>query len=179
MFDMRATSRLLASAVRYLEAGTPTGLTGLKTHASPRSALLYTYSSTLEKLKQFPETSVYRQATEALTKHRLNIIEGVKPEGLDAWLQRVKETVDTHPEAFRRVGTLADSKMANVVYKNHAVLGLHTDEYDDEPPMKAEPEGPRFLEERAHQREAFSRDIKLENAKVPRIEPEPPLSGEQ
>ncbi|KAG9622147.1 hypothetical protein KCU64_g20939, partial [Aureobasidium melanogenum] len=66
---MRASSRLLAQASRFLTPGAPTGLTGVLTHAAPRSTLLYLYNSTLDKLKQFPEHSVYRQSTEALTKH--------------------------------------------------------------------------------------------------------------
>jgi NADH dehydrogenase (ubiquinone) 1 alpha subcomplex subunit 5 len=36
-----------------------------------------------------PEHSVYRQATSALTKKRLAIIEAVKPAGHDAWAARM------------------------------------------------------------------------------------------
>ncbi|OQV10991.1 ETC complex I subunit conserved domain-containing protein [Cladophialophora immunda] len=64
---MRATSRLFAtvrSASKYLEANSPTGLTGLTTHPSPRPALIYTYRQTLNKLAQLPKSSVYRQSTE-------------------------------------------------------------------------------------------------------------------
>ncbi|KAF2113337.1 NADH-ubiquinone oxidoreductase 29.9 kd subunit precursor [Lophiotrema nucula] len=99
---MRAASRLFAAVKpgQYLEAGNPTGLTGLLTHASPRSTLLYLYSSTLDKLAQIPESSVYRQSTEALTKHRLAVVEGVKPPGHDAWAQKVQYMYSEHPEAF-------------------------------------------------------------------------------
>jgi hypothetical protein len=84
---MRRTFRLLASAQpsRYLESGTPTGLTGLHTHPTPRASLIYLYSSTLEKLRQIPEHSVYRQSVEAVTRHRLAIVEGTKPPGYDEW----------------------------------------------------------------------------------------------
>merc|ERR1712137_405561 len=100
---MRSALRLFATlrSTQYLEPGTPTGLAGLLTANSPRSQLLYLYNSTLEKLKQFPEHSVYRQSTEALTRHRMNIIESVRPEGLDAWQSRVAHLVEDHPAAFK------------------------------------------------------------------------------
>src|SRR6266487_2308508 len=67
---MRATSRLFASVKsgRFLEPNTQTGLTGLLTHPSPRPTLIFVYNSILDKLKALPETSVYRQSTESLTK---------------------------------------------------------------------------------------------------------------
>ncbi|KAF2275600.1 NADH-ubiquinone oxidoreductase 29.9 kd subunit precursor [Westerdykella ornata] len=105
---MRAASRLLAAVKeQYLEAGAPTGLTGLLTHPTPRSTLLYLYSSTLDKLQKIPENSVYRQATEALTKHRLAIIEAAKPKGLEEWQQQVQYQISEHPKAFEVVSTSA------------------------------------------------------------------------
>lgn len=96
---MRRTLRLLASVkptasaaarARYLEPGQPTGLAGIYTHYSPRSTLILLYSRTLEQLRQqFPETSVYRQSVEALTKHRLAIIEAAEPPGYKEWQERV------------------------------------------------------------------------------------------
>jgi NADH dehydrogenase (ubiquinone) 1 alpha subcomplex subunit 5 len=91
---MRPTTRLWATVnkatSRTLAPGQPTGLTGLLTHPAPRSTLIYLYSNTLSKLEKIPESSVYRQATEALTKKRLAIIKAVKPEGYDAWNERVQ-----------------------------------------------------------------------------------------
>ncbi|KAL4807152.1 ETC complex I subunit conserved region-domain-containing protein [Aspergillus unguis] len=112
---MRSTLRLLASVkpARYLEPFAPTGLTGLNTHPSPRPTLIYIYTSTLQKLKSFPQSSAYRQSTEALTRHRLQIIESTKPAGYDAWLERVKKTVSAEPERFASLrqadGTYAGS----------------------------------------------------------------------
>ncbi|KAL4910453.1 hypothetical protein BDW74DRAFT_145082 [Aspergillus multicolor] len=99
---MRSTLRLLASVkpARYLEPFAPTGLAGLNTHPSPRPTLIYLYTSTLEKLKAFPESSAYRQSTEALTRHRLQIVESTKPAGYEAWLERVKKAVAAEPERF-------------------------------------------------------------------------------
>lgn len=103
---MRATKRLLAAVKQsgFLEPGAPTGLTGLYTHRSPRAALLYTYSSTLDKLKQIPESSVYRQSTEALTKHRLAIVEKHIPSGYEAWQDRVAKYVEENKTTFERYG---------------------------------------------------------------------------
>lgn len=103
---MRSTSRLLAtvkSATKYLEANTPTGLTGLSTHPAPRQALIYNYRKTLSKLNQLPQSSVYRQSTEALTKHRLKIVEETIPEGFDAWLARVKKQIEASPAAYGKL----------------------------------------------------------------------------
>lgn len=97
---MRRTFRLLASVkpARYLEAGTPTGLTGLYTHPSPRSTLLFLYSSTLDQLKTVPEHSVYRQSVEALTKHRMSIVESTVPPGYAEWAARARRILDAEAE---------------------------------------------------------------------------------
>lgn len=100
---MKSTLRLLAAVKpgRFLEPGNPTGLTGLLNHPAPRSTLLYIYGSTLEKLKSFPEHSVYRQSTEAITKHRRDIIQAIKPKGYEEWRIEAAKTVEKHPEIFR------------------------------------------------------------------------------
>lgn len=101
---MRSTLRLLANVKpRYLEPFAPTGLTGLFTHPSPRPTLIYLYSTTLQKLQAFPESSAYRQSVEALTRHRLQVIESQKPAGFDAWLERVRKVVGAEPERFAKV----------------------------------------------------------------------------
>lgn len=123
---MRLTRQLLAAVERnsrFLEVGAPTGLTGLLTHGSPRSTLLYLYSSTLDKLKEFPEHSVYRQATEALTKQRMQVVESVKPAGLEQWQQRVDPLVLKHPEAIRKIKNSSSSSNGeyNIVWKERDV----------------------------------------------------------
>ncbi|KAJ5569718.1 ETC complex I subunit [Penicillium hispanicum] len=101
---MRSTLRLLANVKpRYLEPFAPTGLTGLITHPSPRPTLIYLYTTTLQKLQSFPESSAYRQSVEALTRHRLQIVESKKPAGFDAWLERVRKTVGAEPERFAQL----------------------------------------------------------------------------
>ena len=100
---MRPTSRLLAAVsktARYLEPNSPTGLTGLLNHPAPRSALIYLYSSTLDALKPLPPISVYRTSTEALTRHRLAIVESIRPAGYEEWSARGKKLLEEHPDAF-------------------------------------------------------------------------------
>ncbi|KAL6711034.1 hypothetical protein ACN47E_006909 [Coniothyrium glycines] len=146
---MRAAARLLASVKpgQLLEAGNPTGLTGLLTHPSPRSALIYHYTSTLDKLKQIPESSVYRQSTEALTKHRLAIIEQSKPKGWDEWQQKLSLQVDEDPEAYDIVKT---SRGRTVVLRPQREVDERSKraEWDGEA-VQQFPEGPRTSKERA------------------------------
>ncbi|PKS08869.1 hypothetical protein jhhlp_003481 [Lomentospora prolificans] len=99
--NMRSTSRLLA---RYLEPGVSTGLTGLWTHAAPRSALLSVYSATLAKLQRFPESSLYRQSVESLTKYRLSLVEKAIPAGYDDWATKMQKLVAENPGHFRPIG---------------------------------------------------------------------------
>lgn len=119
---MRAALRLFASAAtgtvrpstRFLKPGSPTGLTGLGTHPSPRSALLYLYNHTLEKLKQIPEHSLYRQSSEALTKHRLAIVEKYVPEGYEAWQERASKLLEKH--MFDLTARQFDGQQARVAF---------------------------------------------------------------
>ena len=52
-----------------------TGLTGLAVRPNPLPELTKTYESTLHLLSTIPETSVYRQGVEALTKNKLKIVQ--------------------------------------------------------------------------------------------------------
>jgi NADH dehydrogenase (ubiquinone) 1 alpha subcomplex subunit 5 len=119
---MRRTFRQLAAVKpsQYLEAGAPTGLTGLYNHPSPRSALLYIYSQTLDKLTKFPETSLYRQSTEAITKHRMNIVSAIEPEGHAGWRENAKKVMSEHPQLFEAEANVG----GNVV----SILGKKTKE---------------------------------------------------
>ncbi|KAI0597028.1 ETC complex I subunit conserved region-domain-containing protein [Biscogniauxia sp. FL1348] len=100
---MRGTQRLLASVKpRYFTPGNPTGLTGLVTHSSPRSTLLYLYNETLERLRAVPESSLYRQSTEAQTRHRLAVVEAAVPAGLDEWRARMARFAEADPGALHR-----------------------------------------------------------------------------
>ena len=167
---MRNTLRLLAVVKpgRYLEAGNPTGLTGLFTHPAPRSTLLYLYGATLEKLKALPDHSIYRQSTEALTRHRLNIIESVKPEGYDEWQERATEKIEKYPEAFQPDGQY-----------NHQTVGgqgfVTVKEHKDEDPEREPVEPIRSSGEI----ELLHRVGREEYSTALTWEPEPPLEATQ
>jgi len=143
---MRAALRLLAqvkpqSAPRFLEAGSPTGLTGLFTHPSPRSTLIYLYSSTLDKLKGMPESSVYRQSTEALTKHRLSIISAVTPDGFEAWQERIRKEVETHGDELKRYGMAVEHEHGGQSFFSFPMpqeRDESVEEWDGEDPTKPE-----------------------------------------
>jgi NADH dehydrogenase (ubiquinone) 1 alpha subcomplex subunit 5 len=171
---MRAAFRLLAAVKppRLIEPGAPTGLTGLVTHPSPRSTLIYLYNSTLEKLKQVPETSPYRQATEALTKKRLSIIESVKPPGYDAWLERMQYKIANLLEQERGHADAQNGKLFYHTQMWRNERDTRELEWDGEPIVPF-PEG---LSDAKTKQKAFEAGIKAiedHDKKLPQIEPEP------
>lgn len=133
---MRQSFRLLAAVnqtARYFESGAPTGLTGLLTSASARSSLLYLYASTLERLQPIPETSLYRQSVEAVTRHRLALVEATKPAGYDEWKARATALIekdfksDAWPNGFPKGWLLAaDGTWAHVVKRSGETFVLRT-----------------------------------------------------
>ena len=167
---MRNTLRLLAVVKpgRYLEAGNPTGLTGLLTHAAPRSTLLYTYGAILDKLKAFPEYSVYRQSTEALTKHRMKIIESIKPEGFEEWEKRATEKIEKYPEMFQPGGHYAPQSVGGQNF-------VTVPEQEDEDEQRASADSKRTPAEVA----LFNRVGRSEYSQAMNWEPEPPLEASQ
>lgn len=187
---MRRTIRLLASVKpRFLEPNTPTGLAGLLTHPAPRSTLLYLYSSTLEKLQAFPDNSLYRTSTEALTKHRMNIVNSVVPEGYEAWAANAKKIIEDHPEVFntpeggvhfdggKHVKATISGKTF-VVTKADKERDEVTEEWDGEENNGPELEGTRSASERAGQK-ILGLKRPGEDTKNIRWEPEPPLTADQ
>ncbi|KAI1132280.1 ETC complex I subunit conserved region-domain-containing protein [Nemania abortiva] len=189
---MRRTLRLLANVkpARYLEAGNPTGLTGLYTHSSPRSSLLYMYSSTLEKLQKFPESSLYRKSVEAQTMHRMAIVEAAEPPGYQEWAERAQKVIEENPEEFS-IATSAKIDGANAVRViSGGSLFIHrTDpqprdvryqEWDGEHDEGEGNEGLRGAEEREHPslESAFERKP-LEIPTKVKWEPEPQMTADQ
>jgi NADH dehydrogenase (ubiquinone) 1 alpha subcomplex subunit 5 len=188
---MRRTLRQLAAVKpsRFLEPGAPTGLTGLLTHSAPRSTLIYLYSSTLEKLAAFPETSLYRQSTEAITKHRMAIVSAVEPDGYKLWAERAKLKMEEHPDVFttaegdvphddnRHVRVERDGK-AFVVTKAEKLYDDQTVEWDGEEYSGGELEGTRSEKERRGQA-TIAMKRPGSDKKTVKWDPEPPLSIEQ
>ena len=171
---MRNTLRLLAAVKpgRYLEAGNPTGLTGLFTHPAPRSTLLYLYGATLDKLKAFPDHSVYRQSTEALIKHRMNIIESIKPEGYDEWAKKAAEKLEKYPEAFLPGGYLVRQSANGQEFVN-------VEDKESENEEWTSLEGTRGSEEKAAEFALLKKGRRKDYSKIVNWEPEPPLDASQ
>jgi NADH dehydrogenase (ubiquinone) 1 alpha subcomplex subunit 5 len=189
---MRRTFRLLASVkpARYLEAGQPTGLTGLVTAASPRSTLLFLYHSTLEKLRAVPEHSLYRQSVEALTKHRLALVQATKPEGYDAWAQKTDAVLkDLKSERFRIKAGPHWSGVAGKVVKRDGKMFLFREEpsdvdpryqeWDGEPDVGGAMEGSRTKEEREAEWKAEQEKIDEWSREKVELDEEPKLTKEQ
>ncbi|GAM84873.1 hypothetical protein ANO11243_028750 [Dothideomycetidae sp. 11243] len=142
---MRAARTLRAvaqSSARFLEPGAPTGITGLLTHASPRAALVGIYTSTLQKLAQMPESSVYRQSTEALTRHRLSIVESIEPEGFAAWRSRQQESITARLREHEANVAAAEKQpgVDRAVADAHELhrFGQGIENLEAEPPLSAE-----------------------------------------
>jgi NADH dehydrogenase (ubiquinone) 1 alpha subcomplex subunit 5 len=178
---MRAAARLLASVKpgQFLEAGAPTGLTGLFTHPSPRSTLLHHYNSTLDKLKKIPESSVYRQSTEALTKHRLAIIEQSKPQGWDAWQDKIKMQVGDDVENYHIIDTTGGQ---TVVLPDQQDVDSRSKaaEWDGEV-MQSFPEGIRSPKERLPHAQKMKGDANYKPERVistVKFDPEPQYTAE-
>jgi len=188
---MRRTLRLFANVkpARYLEAGNPTGLTGLYTHSSPRSSLLYLYSNTLEKLQKFPESSLYRQSVEAVTKRRMSIVEAAVPPGYKEWAERARKIIEQNPEQFHIAGgdRLEGAKVITVqtggslfVHRTDPrARDVRQNEWDGEPDSEAT-EGLRGPEERetAHTEMLYSKRS-LEIPDKITWEPEPQMTADQ
>lgn len=182
---MRLTTGLLAevkgpSGVKFLNVGAPTGLTGIHTHRSPRPHLLYLYHQTLQKLASLPEISVYRQSTEALTRHRLKAVEAAIPEGVDAWRSRVTKHLDEHAGRTKR---LVEQMLTGKGYPPQAIRTADDRDVewnDDVGEERAE--GPRNLEAQGkNQARDFGVGMEVEEQtkQHPQVEDEPPLSADQ
>lgn len=152
---MKPTLRLFA---RYLEAGTPTGLTGLWTHATPRSSLLFLYSTTLQRLQSMPESSLYRQSVEAVTRHRMGLVEAQVPPGYAEWAERAKKLVGDNADVFRVNSGRVDGSEARVVKMGDRVFVVgqrhepgdpRVEEWDGEADEGGELEGVRTLDEKS------------------------------
>jgi len=189
---MRRTYRLLASvkptASQFLEPGAPTGLTGLRTHPSPRSTLVFLYRGTLDKLQALPEHSVYRQSTEAVTRHRLAAVEAAEPAGYADWLARATQLLHRHPDQFAVERTAnIDGAAAWRAERGGSVFLVRRApprrdqrdvEWDGEIDEGPELEGTRTAEERADQVLSATRRP-LEDREQVEWEDEPRLTAEQ
>ena len=173
---MRAAARLFANVkqARFLEPGAPTGLCGLTTHPSPRSTLLYHYTATLDKLKQVPESSVYRQSTEALTRHRLKVVEEAEPAGWKEWQETIQAKIDQDPDAFTYKQTSAGTVATPPEYEEFDPRDVNA-EWDGEAHVSYPP-GMRTQAQRAPHVKALKGDANYTPARAitpVKLPPEP------
>lgn len=187
---MRPAARLLAAVStptsNYLAPYTPTGLTGIRTHPHPRPTLLYLYSATLSKLARLPQDSVYRQSTEALTNHRLSIIESTIPKNFEKWQGHVERDILPRLESGE-LNAVGDIKRLSVggkpylfqQYEERAVDDRE-EEWDSDTYVGELGEGIRDEEERAMQMKLAEKSAQQAEARRgERIVNEPPLSRDQ
>lgn len=161
---------------KYLEPFAPTGLAGLVTHPSPRPTLIYLYKATLQKLQGFPESSVYRKSTEAITKQRLQIVESTRPPGYEAWLERVQKLIAEDPDRFHGA-LLPDGTYAAVQQKEPE--GRASLEWDGEA-SEPKTEGPYRTEEEIEDIErTLDEDMGRAEKKEMHWEGEPALESSQ
>jgi len=125
---------------------------------------------------------VYRQSAEALTKHRLEIIESTKPEGYEQWLERVRKQIEASPKAYSQFlnpdGSLASEKP----------YFEQIDNWDGQiSKADAHYEGTNDLARADHKTKAVEKEIQAKNVEakegqlptVEDLEVEPPLNREQ
>jgi NADH dehydrogenase (ubiquinone) 1 alpha subcomplex subunit 5 len=178
---MKPATRLFA-AVKYLQRGNPTGLTGLYTHGSPRPTLIYIYKRTLEALDKMPESSVYRQSVEALTKQRLSVIEKTIPVGFEEWRERIAKQLPDSDEELRKLAPhfrkTADGTLC-IMASYEKPIDEKTDAWDGEPRVPDFTEGPSIDDKSmAAKNAALQNPVTLTRGSV-RVEPEPALTAQQ
>lgn len=181
---MRSSLRLLA---RYLEPGLPTGLTGLLTHATPRSTLLALYRTTLDKLEKLPESSLYRQSSEAVTKSRLSSVESTVPAGYQEWVSKAHKVIADNPDKFWLAGDEVSKSGMRTVHiegktyltpEKHVPGDVRSEEWNAEPDAGIALEGQRSAKEKEEM-------VRSEQAKARQITPvtslpdEPQLTADQ
>ncbi len=151
--------------------------------------MLYLYSATLDKLRRLPESSVYRQATEKLTRHRLRLVETVVPPGLAEWETKLQAQMREHPAAFEGTtdGAAQQGQHDGRRFVFVTVPAVPTDDVDEKnnewngDPVEEEPEGLLTLEEKLAHWKNVDPDPRNERAHTKPVEvvPEPQLTSEQ
>ncbi|KAI8322016.1 hypothetical protein GQ54DRAFT_164020 [Martensiomyces pterosporus] len=91
-----------------------TGIVGLNVNASARPQLVGLYKQTLDELKaKIPEKAAYRQAVEALTVHRLKIVEqNEDPAKIEELISagQIEELIDAAEDEIKLISRMAEWK---------------------------------------------------------------------
>ncbi len=131
---------------------------------------------------------MYRQSTEALTKHRMALVEATKPPGYEEWAARTAKRIADDPEKFSAVSSSRvdgshtwqvdrDGKKFLIRHQPPEV-DMREQEWDGEINEGPELEGPRGEEERRDQVLLATRKP-LENDGHVEWEDEPLLTADQ
>lgn len=98
----------------YQALKTTTGITGVAVHSNPLPELVKTYESTLAVLGSIPTTSIYRQSVEALTRHKLNIVQtaGGDVSLVEQQLKegQIEESLDVASDELKLAGQMVEWK---------------------------------------------------------------------
>lgn len=113
-----------AGASSLLRAKATTELTGIAVHPAPLQALNETYTKTLSLLDTLPSESVYRQATLALTEHRLQALKAVEESHQQAVNSGDKDRVESVIEELER--TIDAGQIEEVIMQADDELKLST-----------------------------------------------------
>ncbi|KAJ1963402.1 hypothetical protein GGI12_002071 [Dipsacomyces acuminosporus] len=91
-----------------------TGIVGVPVNANARPQLIGLYKKTLDELKaKIPENAVYRQAVEALTAHRLQIVEqNDDPVKIEELINagQIEELIDAAEDEIKLISRMAEWK---------------------------------------------------------------------
>jgi ETC complex I subunit conserved region len=99
-------------------------------HENPIPALTQTYRSTLALLqKDVPESSVYRQSVEALTQHRLSILENAKEDDVlkvekEIGQGQIEELIGAAEREFYLVEKMIEWKASVTYFSQYAYLSF-------------------------------------------------------
>jgi NADH dehydrogenase (ubiquinone) 1 alpha subcomplex subunit 5 len=117
-----------------------TGITGLSVHPNPLPELVKTYKSTLGVLANIPETSVYRQGVEALTQHKLSIVESANGDVAAVELKlnegQIEEALDVASDELSLASKMLEWK-AYVVTASYSTLNSRIYRWE---PLEEKPE---------------------------------------
>ena len=140
---------------------------------------MWLYNATLARLSAFPENSVYRQSTEALTRQRLRTVASVEPAGFQEYKDRIGNLLgQSSGHTKQLIQQIIDGK------GYEPIAGQDPDEREvrwNGERVEARTEGPataRDLETMPRLDEAESKREEVEESQ-PEIEHEPQLTAEQ
>jgi NADH dehydrogenase (ubiquinone) 1 alpha subcomplex subunit 5 len=105
-----AASQTVTQAVKRTKL--TTGIVGLEVHPEPCKTLKSLYNHTLQSLAALPPNSVYRQSVEALTSHRLALVQKAGDGNDEAAIEQLEAAIDQG--SIENVISVAEDELALV-----------------------------------------------------------------